>query len=196
MRMNEFRQRLIDATVHVIARDGLDKASAKQIENLAGINVVYIYRCFKDKEDMFAKTFSSLDEELAVKAMQHVCVIYMPDIEFELRWRHYFFAVWELLLSSREKCLTYVQYYYSPYFVKNSMVEHKQRYMPLVEKFKAVFKDEADVWMLLSHILNVMLDFAIKVHNTDMPNTDEYVEHVFRVIYASVEQYFRKNEDS
>ncbi len=63
----------------------------------------------------------------------------------------------------------------------------------LVEKFKDAFKDEADVWMILNHILNVMLDFAVKVHNDQMPNEEIYAEHVFRVIYASVKQYFRSD---
>ena len=67
---------------------------------------------------------------------------------------------------------------------------------PLVDKFKDAFKDEADVWMILNHILNVMLDFAVKVHNDQMPKEDNYAEHVFRVIYQSVKQYFRKSKES
>ena len=54
-----------------------------------------------------------------------------------------------------------------------------------------IFKDEADVWMILNHILNVMLDFAVKACTDRMPNEDNYTEHVFRVVYASVKQYFR-----
>ena len=50
--------------------------------------------------------------------------------------------------------------------------------------------------MILNHILNVMLDFAIKVHNDQMSKEDNYAEHVFRVIYRSVEQYFRGKEES
>lgn len=50
--------------------------------------------------------------------------------------------------------------------------------------------------MILNHILNVMLDFAVKVHNDQMPKEDNYAEYVFRVIYQSVKQYFRKNEES
>lgn len=65
-----------------------------------------------------------------------------------------------------------------------------------MEKFKEAFKDEADVWMILNHILNVMLDFAVKAHNGQMPDSDNYSEHVFLVIYRSVEQYFRKSKES
>lgn len=40
-----------------------------------------------------------------------------------------------------------------------------------------------------------MIDFAVKVHNDQMPK-DDYAEHVFRVVYQSVKQYFRNDEES
>ena len=195
MKQDEIRRMLIDGTIHVIARDGLDKATTKQIGLETSINEAYIYRCFADKEDMFAKTFDALDIELADKVMQHVAVMYMQEMEYELRCRVFFSAVWKFLLGNRDKCLTYVRYYYSPYFARFSAEAHKKRFLPIVTKFEDAFKDEADVWMILNHILNVMLDFAVKVHNNQMPNEDNYSEHVFRVIYASVKQYFRETEE-
>ena len=86
----------------------------------------------------------------------------------------------------------YVRYYYSPYFQEYSYETHEQRYASLVKEFEAAFKEEADVWMILNHILNVMLDFAVKAHSGQMPENDDYVEHVFRVVYVSVKQYFHE----
>lgn len=137
-----------------------------------------------------------LDDELVAKVMQYVPVMYMQELEYELRCRVFFDAVWRFLTGNKEKCLAFVRYYYSPYFSKYSAESHKHRYAPLVEKFRNAFKDEADVWMILNHILNVMLDFAVKVHNGQMSEDDDYAEHVFLVIYRSVEQYFRKTEES
>lgn len=196
MKQDEIRQRLIEGTIHVIARGGLDKASTKQIGIATSINEAYIYRCFADKEDMFTKVFDALDEELLATTMQHIELMYISEIEFELRCRGYFSALWAFLLSNRDKCLAYVQYFYSPYFVKYSVDGHKKRFLPLIEAFRSAFKAEADVWMILNHILNVMLDFAVKVHNGQMSRDDDYAEHVFRVIYVSVKQYFRDNEGS
>lgn len=195
MKQDEIRQRLIDGTIHVIARDGLDKATTKLISKETSVNEAYIYRCFADKEDLFSKTFDVLDEELFTKTMQHVEVMYVQEMEYELRCRFFFSAVWSYLLGNRERCLSYVQYYYSPYFVKYSARSHQTRFAPLIGKFNDAFKSEADVWMILNHILNVMLDFAVKVHNDQMPREDNYTEHVFRVIYRSVEQYFKKTEE-
>lgn len=191
MKREETRSKLIEGTIRVISRDGLDKASTKQIGIETGINEVYIYRCFKDKEDMFAKMFDSLDDELYAKAMHYIEVMYMSSMEYEMRCRCYFSAIWEFLLGNRDKCLTYVRYFYSPYFTKYSSEEHKRHFEPLVEKIRVAFKDEAEVWMILNHILNVMLAFAVMVHTGQMKNESDSAEHVFRVVYRSVEQYFR-----
>lgn len=194
MKQDEFRQRLIDGTIHVIARDGIDKATTKSIGEETSINQAYIYRHFKDKEDMVAKAFDSLDDELVAKALQHVSVMYMKEMEYEMRCWVFFTSVWKFMLSNRDKCLTFIRYYYSPYFAKYSAEAHKRRYIPLVEKFKDAFRDEANVWMLLNHILNVMLDFAVKVFDGAVPDNNNTAEHVFRLIYGSVKQYFRKKE--
>ena len=189
------RERLIARTITVIAEEGLDKTTTKAITTGTGINEAYIYRHFSDKEDLLSKAFDSLDEELVAKAMIHIPVMYMTEMEYEMRCRFFFGAMWKFLLGNKEKCLAFVRYYYSPYFGKYSLETHKHRYKPLVGKFKDAFKGEADVWMILNHILNVMLDFAVKVHNGQMSDEDDYAEHVFRVIYASVKQYFKETEE-
>lgn len=194
MKQDDTRRRLIDGTIHVIARDGLDKATTKQIGMETATNEAYIYRCFSGKEDMFAKTFDSLDEELVSVAMQHVPVMYMPEMEYETRCWMFFSSVWKFMLGNKDKCLTFIRYYYSPYFKQCSAESHNRRYKPLVEKFKEAFRDEANVWMLLNHILNVMLDFAVKVFDGAVQNNADTAEHVFRLIYGSVQQYFRKKE--
>lgn len=192
MKHYDVQSRLIDRTIIVIAENGLDKTTTKAIVKGTDINEAYIYRYFSDKEDLLSHVFDTLDEELVAKVMQHLPVMYMRELEYELRCRVFFEAVWKFLLGNKEKCLAFVRYYYSPYFTKYSAESHKRRYVPVVEKFKEAFKDEADVWMILNHILNVMLDFAVKAHNGQMPKEDNYVEHVFLVIYASVKQYFRE----
>ena len=191
MKHYDVQNRLIDRTITVIAENGLDKTTTKAIVKGTDINEAYIYRFFKDKEDLLFHVFEKLDDELVSKALQHVEVMYMPELEYELRCRVFFTAIWKFMLGNKEKCLAFVRYYYSPYFQKYSYETHKQRYAPLVSKFQDAFKDEADTWMILNHVLNVILDFAVKVHYNRMPNEDDYSEHVFRVIYRSIEQYFK-----
>ncbi len=190
------RSVLIDRTISVIAAQGLDKTTTKAIVAGTGINEAYIYRIFTDKEDLLAKTFEALDEELVAKTLQHIPIMYMTELEFETRCRLFFYAIWQFLVGNSKKCRAYMQYYYSPYFQKNSAAEHKKRFTPLEEKFKPAFRAKAATWLILNHMLNVVLDFALRVFNGEMPETDNYAEHMFRVIYASVKQYFKNNEES
>ena len=192
----ETRATLISQTISVIANSGLDKTTTKAIVADTGINEAYIYRYFAGKEDLLAKSFDTLDNELVEAALQYLPAMYNTDRDYEARCRDYFFPMWQFLLDRRERCIAYIRYFYSPYFEKLSADEHYRRFTPVMEKFKEAFVEEAEVWLILDHILNVMFDFAIKVHNGQIPDEDDCSEHVFRVIYASIKQYFKTNRKS
>lgn len=195
MKREEVRRKLIEGTIKVIARDGLDKTTTKQISSETDINEAYIYRCFKDKEDLFAGCFEMLDRELFSNVMRNIPVIYMENMESELCWRAFFLKIWEFMLGNKDKSLAFVRFYYSPYFVKYYAEQHKKLYEPVVDNLRKAFKPEADVWMILNHIFNVMIDFSIKIHNGLTQHNDDYTEHILRVIYASVKQYFIDAEE-
>lgn len=194
MRQDEIRIKLINGTIKVIARDGLDKASAKQIEQESGVNVVYIYRCFKDKEDLFAATFSYLDNELVQKFKECFATIKFSNLNRENKCRLLFAMLWRFILGNQEKCLCFTRYLYSPYFKKYSLDRHKADYEEIMSIISNSFKEKANVWMLFNHLLNVMLDFAIKVYDGAIPDDDDTAEHVFRLVWFSIYPYLEGSE--
>jgi AcrR family transcriptional regulator len=194
MKQEDIRHKLIDGTIRVIARDGLDKATTKRISVETSTNEAYIYRCFSDKEDMFSETFAVLDNELVAVTLAHVSVMTLQNMTYEARSRIYFSAVWHFLLGNRDKCLAFIRYYYSSYFEKYSAIDHQKRYLPLVERCSVAFREEANVWMILNHVLTTMLDFAVKVYGSSVPDNEDTEEHVFRLVYASARQYFKKEK--
>lgn len=194
MKHMNVKEALIDRAITVLGSAGMDKATTKAIVAGTGISEVYIYRHFTNKEDLLAKAFDRLDEELVEKVMLHIPVMYIPSMEYELRCRFFFTAVWEFLLQNQTKCMAFIRYYYSPYFVKYSAEAHKQRFIPLVAKFRDAFRDEANAWMLLNHILTTMLDFAVKVYEGQLPNDADTAEHIFRVVYFAVRPYFKRTK--
>ena len=99
------------------------------------------------------------------------------------------------LLANSVKCRAFIRYYYSPYFAKYSAAEHRERFDDFLERFKVCFKEEANVWMILNHILDTMLSFAVKVFDGALADSPDTEEHVFRLVYASSQQYF-KDENS
>lgn len=194
MKQEEICSRLIDSAIHVVANEGLHKATTKAISVHSGINETNIYRFFNDKEDLLAKAFTSLDCELVSKVMLHIQIMHMQKIDFKARCEFLFNSIWKFLLQNREKCVTFVRYYYSTYFEKYSLIDHRQRFQPLINEFDTALKPESNTWMILNHILSVMLDFAIKVFNKEVSDNEDTAKHVFMLVYSSIELYRRNPE--
>lgn len=191
MKKEEMRLNLINATIRIIAREGLDKATTKSIANEAGLNEVYIYRNFKDKEDLFVKAYELLDRELLDTLMSNISIMTVDSIDFIDRCRLLFEKLWDFMVGNSDRCLCYVRYFYSPYFAKYSIESHRLAYDHVVELFTPSFTDDADVWMILNHILDVIMSFAVKVHTGQLENDEGNRYHVFNVIYQSVSYYLR-----
>lgn len=191
MKRQEYRGILMTRTMEVMASAGLDKTTTKAIVEGTGINEGYIYRFFESKEEMMAAVFEQLDEELIGKVVESVVCVRDPGMTVENRWWLTFVSVWQFLLGNPPKCLAYIRYYYSPYFQRYSSKGHDQRLGALTEKMRESFREEANVRMILHHVLNVMMDFAVKVFDNELPDNEDTAEHVFRLVYVSVQQYFR-----
>lgn len=196
MKHTNVKEVLINRTISVLGSAGMDKATTKAIVADTGISEVYIYRHFVNKEDLLAKAFERLDDELVQKVMLHIHIMYVQSMPYRDRCRFFFTAVWDFLLQDQTKCLAYIRYYYSPYFAKYSAEAHQNRFLPLVAKFREAFKEDTNAWMLLNHILSTMLDFAVKIYEGQLPNNEDTAEHIFRVIYYALYPYFKHTGDT
>ena len=195
MKMAETREKLIGGTIHVIAREGLDKATTKYISQYTNVNETYIYRCFEGKEDMYVKAFEKLERELVDVLIENLYVMKLDELDNRQKYRLIFSRVWRFLLGNEEKCKCYVRYYYSQYFKKNSYRNHLKSFETVVDIMAQTFEKDTNVWMLLSHIMSVMLDFSIKVYNGFVEDGDETEEMLFGLLFSSLEQYFKKSEE-
>jgi len=184
-------QRLIEQTIIAVAKNGLDKTTTKSIVAGSNINEAYIYSYFGNKEDLLNKTFEALDNELVDVLSKNLNVMGNAQVNYEARCRRYFNIIWRFILNGPERTLCFTRYYYSPYFSNNAADSHKARYEEFTKVFSQAFKPDANVWMLLNHILNVLLDFAIKVFDGSVPDDDDTAEHVFRLLFYSITPYIK-----
>ena len=191
VKQEEIKRKLIEGTTRVIAREGLDRATTKQIGTETNLNEAYIYRCFHGKEELFAGVFDLLDRELYGAVLAQMPLLLSGKLKVEDRCRIAFVNVWRVLLQNEDKFLCYIRYYYSPYFAKYSNQKHQDLYQPVIDQFKAFFTEGANVWMLLNHMLHVMINFAVKVYDGSLKDDDDTEEHVFRLVFFSLQQYFK-----
>ena len=189
MTQEEMRLALVNSTVKVVANDGLDKTTTKAISTVADLNEVYIYRLFEGKEDLLRKSFELLARELAENVMKNISVMHEKDRDFLSKGKELFCSVWNFILSNEDRCVCYMRYYYSPYFKKYSEDYHNKLFAPVVDVMTPAFAEGQDVVFFLSHILHLMLDFAIKVFDGFVTNDKETAEKFFTIIYSSIKPY-------
>ena len=102
---------LIDSTVRVIARDGLDKASVRTISSDCQVPNPYIYQFFKDKDDLLISTFTREDTKLADEFSRVFSSVHSLIPDTETRCRVIWFRLWKYMMDHQESIQFYVRYY-------------------------------------------------------------------------------------
>lgn len=145
---------LIDSTVRVIARDGLDKASVRTISSDCQVPNPYIYQFFKDKDDLLISTFTREDTKLADEFSRVFSSVHSLIPDTETRCRVIWFRLWKYMMDHQESIQFYVRYYYSTYYEQCSQTEHQERFRPLADAIHGCFDGTANVQALLQHIMD------------------------------------------
>ena len=195
----EIREILIANTIRLIAEGGFEKATTKALThsgvalNQLKMNEVYIYRLFGSKENLYSVAFSTLDNEF-FSALQH-CLQSHQFSENSTQEALYkvFCDTWHFLLKNEDRCRCYIRYYYSIYFKDQSQADHNRLFKTIIEDFTPLFKEEADVRSILHSVLTTLLDFAVRVYNGDLENTEENMQHIFNVAYCMMMTYFKND---
>lgn len=193
----EVRETLITNTIRLISVGGFEMATTRAIVHSGEapkdmkLNEVYIYRLFGGKEKLYEEAFRRLDNQL-VSALVN-CLKSVGPLESDPRNQLYkvFVRTWRFLLNNEANCRCYVRYYYSVYFRGESLVTHRNSFDKIVAAFAPLFKEEADVTSIMHSVLTTLLDFAIRVYNEDLEDNNVNAEHIFNVLYCSMQSYFK-----
>ncbi|MBE6799311.1 MAG: TetR/AcrR family transcriptional regulator [Ruminococcaceae bacterium] len=191
----EMRQKLIDSTIHVVANDGIHRATTKAISTHSGINEAYIYRFFNDKDDMLKEAFAYLDEEMVSAIMRFLPIMDSDEVDFRERSRRFFGKYWEFLIGNRDKCSFFIKYYYSQHYDSYPVDERAKAYQRVVDGFAPAFKKGTNVWALLNHILDVIFCNYVKVLRNEIPADESSADMVYSFVYRSIEPYFEWTEE-
>ena len=95
------KQAFIEGTVHVVARDGLEKTTTKAIATEAGLSEAYIYRCFESKEALLRAAFHMEDVAFAYFLKQNLHVMHVQNISWKDRAFQQWSASWRFILGKK-----------------------------------------------------------------------------------------------
>lgn len=192
-----YREIFIDNTIQLVAEGGFEMATTraisgyrKEIRNVK-LNEAHIYRVFETKEKLFAETFKKLDDEV-LSVIKTALAEFDTDKDARSQYEALFFRFWRFLLQNEAKCKYYTRYYHSVYFKNGVYAAHKKNFEAMIEKITPAFVFGADVWSIFHHVLTALLNFAVRVYNGELENSDENTYHIFNVVYSVIGLYLKK----
>lgn len=189
----ERKEKLIEATVQIIAEHGLENLRTAEICKIAGVNVAYLYDFFENKDDLIAQAFAASDERFLKTILDNFPVLHYQSIDYEMRCRVLFMRCWEHIMNRRMYTVFYVRYYYSSSFQKYAHDEHMKRYAGLIERMKPAFPETADVKVIMHHILDSLLGMAMKQINDPQESDEAAAETNFGIIFSVVKNYINQD---
>lgn len=175
----------MEATVRSVLENGLENTTARTIGSLSGVNEVYIYRYFKNKDDLIAKTFDYADEKFLEHILESFPVMKYDSVDYDMRCRLLFTKCWDYIMANPDWLMFYVGYYYSKSFQIYSYDDHMKRYEVLISKMKPACHKNADVTTVLHHILNTLLGQA-KNQITHPKDINQVTDDTFHLVLSVI----------
>ena len=187
MKQEKKRTLLMESAMHIVARDGLENTTTKSIGANAGLNEVYIYRNFKDKEDLIRQTFLHEDSTFIREIINRLPVLAVEDMNWEMRCRILWENCWNYMMQRREESLFYVRYYYSASFDADVQKEHKYYCEELAEEWTRIGAGNLSETVLL-YMIEMIWNYSAKVALGIWENDPETSEQCFQYLYALLQK--------
>lgn len=184
MKRNEARSALIESVIHIVAKDGLENTTTKKIAQGAGLNEVYIYRAYQDKEDLMRHAFLSEDSDFIEEILRQFSFLRSKELSLETRCRAIWIPCWNHLMSRPDSCLFYVRYFYSANFDEAVQKKHRSLCESLLQQLRSVAETEKTSEALLFQIVEMAWMFSAKVALGVWENNQETAEKCFHLLYS------------
>ena len=196
-RTDEIKELLISNAIHLIAEGGFEMATTKELTHRGGglpgfkMNEVYIYRIFGSKETLYAAAFQRLNDELYYAFLGGVNDVGPFEGDVKEKLYTFFLKSWSFILGNEESCRCYVRYYYSIYMKGASLDSYNEHFERIIAEFRHLFTEDADVSAIMHSVFNALFNFAIRVHNGDLEDSEINRPHIFNVLYCMMAAYFK-----
>ena len=193
----EIREVLTNNTIRLIANGGFEKATTKAITHSGELptdvkmNEVHIYRLFGSKEGLYSCVFDYIDREIFFSLKRSFESHKNENGDVKAMLHGVYSDTWRSLLRNEEHCRCYIQYYYSAYFKGESLINHNGLFDEIIAGFVPLFKEGTDVKSVMHSVFTAMCDFAVRVYNGDLRDTDSNAEHIFNVLYSMMSMYLK-----
>lgn len=186
MEIHEMKDAFLKSAVHVVARDGLEKATTKAIAKEAGLNEAYIYKCYSGKDELLKEALHAEDANFAALLAETLPIMHDTFFSYKQRCFILWKRSWEFILQERDDCIFYIRFYFAALGIGSVYRKHVDSYRPLLERIRHAFRPTANVDMVIHQIFCTMLFFASRVMDGELEHNEATTEWVFEQIYCFI----------
>ncbi len=175
-----------------VATHGMKGVSTRSISGEAGINDAYIYRIFKDKEDLLMHAYFMENEKFLQTVGIHVRELLADDRlgPIERCESGYRFA-WRYLIDNPDVCRFFAYYYHSPNYRECAKDEQWEQMKVISGQIAHIFPEDKDAHVLLYVLLIVLTTLALRVVDGDLPDDEETWSIVLDLLHGLLATHTR-----
>ena len=175
---------LLQAAIRAVARDGLEKTTTRSIGAAAGINDAYIYRYFKDKEELLSRAYIDANEHLVKLLLHRIGEAGKMAIEYgRERFAYVARGLWDVLLENAELCLFCDYYYHSASYQKYAADAHHTLALSLLEKMEERYTIAERAEYSLYYLMESIFGFAARAITGRYPKGEDGFEQMLDQLY-------------
>lgn len=188
------KELLLDATMKIVAENGLLSFSMRQVTKEVGTSETLIYRHFGTKENLLFQCFQTVDREIAA-LFAHEQVPELASREDVVQYIHgLWMRYFSFLIQNGYKTLYYFEYRDSPYIatvVKHGDQAAKTYFSGFAEAFHVLNQnyrvlEKVDSDHLWTYILDVTGVFARRIIRGELPQDAASRESAWRLIFQGL----------
>jgi AcrR family transcriptional regulator len=172
VRSKKKRQLILDATMELIAENGLHNTPMSLVSKRSGVSTGSIYHYFESKDDIINHLYLEKKKEI----MNAIFKDYNADAPFKKRFFHIWKNYYDYLIENPSQLSFVEQCSTSPLISEKTKEESREYYMPLIEfteeGIKSGISKNTDVMLILNFVHGSVVSTA-KLQFTGMVEIDE-----------------------
>lgn len=186
MRKNK-KNEIVTATVHLMARQGVNRTSIRQIATAAGVTEGALYRHFKGKDDLCQQAYFTIVADMA-SAKEKIAASSAPIAEKLREWVRVSYAYYDQFPDA----FSYV--FFTEHAFPDSWREITSRQSRIFTRILAqLHPTPAQPELALSHFTGVLLNVPRLINEGALPRpalqyTDEVAQAIYRVFDLTLEK--------
>lgn len=180
-------ERLVESTIKIGARDGIEKVTTRKIAAGAGLAEAYIYQHCKDKTELLEETFMEIRSRIGRTLEYAASRIDPKTAHVDYIARILWCAYWNYLLENEEELRFFLNFHHSGYYTEQMAHRWPESFMTfgrLMVELDKIYNVSAstNVPVMIIHIETGTMDLALAYLRGQIPQTQETVETVYRAI--------------